>query len=166
MSQAGMFKTLENIPFHRPTKKITNMDFRKQKREADYTENITPGYSIPWTKENIKKILKEVSLPVDGTLSCSVGPVNGITISVETLQDLMNGTPFEEMLHSGRTPTDHERKQWIEKHGGSEADNRRLIEFARKRDDRDLQERPVTATQVQDLIRREIKEGKQSQDGH
>ena len=60
----------------------------------------------------------------------------------------------------------HERKQWIEKHGGSEADNRRLIEFARKRADSDLQERPVTATQVQELIRREIKEGKQSQDGH
>ena len=80
-----------------------------------------------------------------------MGPVNGITISVETLQDLMNGTPFEEMLHFGRTPTNHERKQWIEKHRGSEADNRRLIEFSRKRDDRDLQERPVTATQVQDF---------------
>jgi hypothetical protein len=137
MSQAGTFQKLENIPFHRPTQKITNMDFGKHKREADYAENITPGYSIPRTKDSIKKILKEVSLPVDGTLSCSVRPVNGITISVETLQELMNGTQFEELLF-GRNPTDHERKQCIEKHGGSEADNRRLIEFARKRADRDF----------------------------
>jgi hypothetical protein len=137
------------------------MDFGKQKREAEYATNITSGYSIPWTAANIKKILKEYSPPFDSKLQVSIEVMGGIKFNIESLHDLMNGTPFEELSHFGRTPTEHERKLWIEKQGGTAADVRRFVEIARKRVEGNLQQRPVTAEDVQGMIRREIQEQEQ-----
>lgn len=145
-----LLQALGNILF-RPH----NMDFGKQQRVPDGIVSISSGYSIPWTRENIVKILKEISLPTTSKLQCSIKTVqDDMSFSIESLQDLMNGTPFEELLHFGRTPTDRERKSWLEKQGGTEADIRRLVEYQRKVADSSsgLQQRPVTVDDVQIMI--------------
>ena len=139
--------------------KIENQDFGKQKRTADFAQNITTGYSIPWTTANIKKILKEHSLPVNSKLQCSVSTENNVRFHVESIQDLMNGTPFDELLHFGRTPTKFEREQWLSKLGGAPEDNRRIVELARRRTEGEMQQqRPITASEVQEMLDRDRKQ--------
>jgi hypothetical protein len=128
----------------------------KAQKQPDGIISISTGYSIPWTKENIVNILKEVSLPTNSKLQCSIRMANGMKFTIESLQDLMNGTPFEELLHFGRTLTDRERKQWVEKQVGIGADIRRVVEYQRKVADSNLQQRPVTVDDVQTVIQRQI----------
>ena len=128
---------------------------------------IESAYSIPWTRANLKKIIKETGLPpaamADIKVQYSVRAPNGMRLTVETLEDLMYGK-YDELLHFGRIPTEQERKQWLEKQGGSTADIRRMIEFARNRArtaSGQPQEAPMTATNVQEIIRREIQDQQQ-----
>jgi hypothetical protein len=74
----------------------------------------------------------------------------------------MIGTP-EELLHFGRTPTEHERKLWLEKEGGTAINKRKLIEIARKKAEHDIPKAPVTTSNMQDMIRRELQDHHQDQ---
>lgn len=46
----------------------------------------------------------------------------------------MSGATYKELVHFGRTPTDGERKIWLEQLGGPEGGRSMFIEAARRRD--------------------------------
>lgn len=98
------------------------MDFGKEKREADYVESVETGFSIPWTKSNLQKIVSEIGMPRDGKISYTAIASNGIKIHVDSFEDLLNATSIDELLHFGRIPTDFERKRSLEELGGKAAD--------------------------------------------
>ena len=85
-----------------------------------------------------------LSMPLDGNVQYGIKVANGISIHVDSLDDLMDGSP-EELLHFGHVPTEGERRLWIEQQGGTAADKRKLVDIARKKAEHDPAEAPITA---------------------
>ncbi|MGC1132791.1 MAG: hypothetical protein WA941_08210 [Nitrososphaeraceae archaeon] len=108
--------------------------FGKQERKAGPIDHIEIGYSLEWTKSNLQKLLKEYSLPKGHKLQTLITAPNGMTFTVNTLQDLMNNvdTP-EKLLPSDMSLVDKALRARLDQLSGAP-------------------QRPVTATEVQDMI--------------
>lgn len=114
--------------------------FGKQERKADSIESIETGYSIPWTKENIQKLIKEYPLPKGQKLQTSITAPNGMTFTVDTLQELMaNVDTPEKLLPNDMTLVDKALRARLDQLSGAP-------------------QRPVTATEVQDMIDKQQKQ--------
>lgn len=144
-------------PIPRAHYRIKNMDFGKQEREVDHVQVVETGYSIKYTKANLQKIA-DIGLQSEGKVSYSVTVPKGIRISVVSFNDLLNGS-FNELAHFGKIVTPVQRKRWIEEEGGTEADQQRYEEFARKRTEIEQGIRPINVTEdeVREMIRQEQK---------
>lgn len=145
-------------PIPRPHYKVTHMSFGKEERKVDFVEGVETGYSIPWTKKNMLKIIKEIPLAKEGgKLSCGVSAANGMRFTVESIDALINSESFDELAHFGRIPNDAERSKWLN-NGGTLTDQQRMNEFVRNQAQRGVQERPVTASEVKKLIQQQQQE--------
>jgi hypothetical protein len=111
---------------------IDQGQYGKQTRVLDYVESIDTGYSIPFTKNNLEKILS-IGLQSEGKIGLGLD-TGVIRISIATLEDFMNGD-FAELAHFGRIPTPEQRKKWIEQEGGAKSDLEVQQEIARKKAD-------------------------------
>jgi hypothetical protein len=105
------------------------------------------------TKTNLQKIA-HIGLQSEGKVSYSIVVPNGIRISVVSFNGLLNGS-FYELDHFGKIPSEQQRKLWLEQEGGKEADKQRLAEVARMKNERDIPEAPVTASQVKKIMKQE-----------
>ena len=133
---------------------IDQGQYGKQTRVLDFVENVETGYSIPFSKKNLEKILN-IGLQSEGKVGLGID--TGVTrISIATLEDFMNGE-FSELAHFGKIPTPEQRRRWLEEEGGAKADQQLREEIARKNSDiiSGVQPKPVTAEDVQNIIKQE-----------
>ena len=133
---------------------ISQGEYGKQTRVLDYIENVSTGYSIPFNKKNLEKILS-TGLQSEGKIGLGLD-TGVIRISIATLEDFMNGD-FAELAHFGKIPMPEQRRRWIEEEGGNKRDQAVYQEVARKRSDivSGVQPRPVTTEDVQNIIKQE-----------
>jgi hypothetical protein len=132
---------------------IDQGQYGKQTRVLDYVESVETGYSIPFTKKNLEKILEGLNSEGKVGLGIDTGVIR---ISVATLEDFMNGD-FAELAHFGKIPTAEQRRKWLEEEGGIKTDLEVQQDIARKKADiiSGVQPRPVTADEVQNIIKQE-----------
>ena len=90
---------------------IDQGNYGKQTRVLDFVENVETGYSIPFSKKNLEKILN-MGLQSEGKVGLGID-TGVIRISIATLEDFMNGD-FAELAHFGKIPTAEQRKRWLE----------------------------------------------------
>ena len=143
---------------------IDQGQYGKQTRVFDYVENIDTGYSIPFSKKNLQKIL-DMGLQSEGKIGLGVD-TGVIRVSINTLEDFMNGS-YEELCHFGKIPTPEQRRKWIEQEGGIKGDQQVQEELARKKSDilNGIQPKPVTAEEVQNIIKQEQQKQQQESQG-
>ena len=116
-----------------PHWKVTQMSFGKEERKVEFVESIETCYSIKATKANLERIVKDIGWPKDGKVSLGIVAPNGVRFSIKT---------FEDMLDAINNPNSY-----------LPADQRIIAEIARKRTEGNvLQERPVTASEVQAML--------------
>ena len=139
---------------------IDQGQYGKQTRVLDYVEHTETGYSIPFTKKNLEKILS-LGLQSEGKVGLGID-TGVIRISVNTLEDFMNGE-FAELAHFGKIPTAEQRRKWLEEEGGTKADQHLREEIARKNSETlaGIQPKPVTAEDVQNIIKQEQRKDKE-----
>ena len=77
---------------------IDQGQYGKQTRVLDYIENVTTGYSIPFNRKNLEKILS-TGIQSEGKMNLGLD-TGVIRISINTLEDFMNGD-FAELAHFG-----------------------------------------------------------------
>ena len=135
---------------------IDQGQYGKQTRVLDHVENVDTGYSIPFTKKNLEKILN-LGLQSEGKVGLGID-TGVIRISINTLEDFMNGD-FAELAHFGKIPTEAQRRRWLEEEGGITADQKLREEIARKNVEhlQGVQQKPVTADEVQRMIKEQNK---------
>ena len=143
-------------PIPRGHYSIAHGAFGKESRTLDYVENIDTGYSIPFSKKNLQKIL-DIGLQSEGKVGLGID-TGMIRITVATLEDFMNGD-FAELAHFGKIPTSEQRRRWLEEEGGTTADQKLREEIARKNVEhlQGVQQKPVTADEVQRMIKEQKK---------
>ena len=98
---------------------IDHGSYGKQTRVLDYVESVDTGYSIPFNKKNLEKILN-IGLQSEGKVGLGID-TGVIRISISTIEDYMNGH-FLELAHFGKIPTAEQRRRWLEEEGGIKAD--------------------------------------------
>ena len=120
-------------PIPRPHWKVTQMSFGKEDRKVDYVQSVETGYSIKATKANLLKI-SSIGLRKEPPVSCGIVAPNGIRFTIQSFEDMLDGMNDPESLLP--------------------ADPRVLTDILRKKSEQGLQEAPVTASQVQQIIER------------
>jgi hypothetical protein len=156
-------RQMGTYPIPRGHYHIDQGSYGKQTRVLDYVESTDTGYSIPFNKKNLEKILN-LGLQSEGKVALGLD-TGVIRISISTLEDFMNGD-FAELAHFGKIPTPEMRKKWIEQEGGIKSDQQLYQEVARKRSDimSGVQPKPVTTEDVQNIIKQEQQQEQQKKE--
>jgi hypothetical protein len=85
----------------------------------------------------------------------------GFRIGVASYDDLRNGD-YDELLHFGRIPTDAQRKVWMEKEGGPNADKQIYKEL--QETGAPPKERQPTVSEVRDMIDQAARDARSERD--
>ena len=126
-----------------PHWKVTHMSFGKEERKVDFVESVETCYSIKATKANLERIVKDIGWPKDGKVSLGIAAPNGIRFSIKT---------FEDMLSAINDPDPY-----------LPSDQRVIQEIARRRAEGSNMppERPVTASEVQQMLKQQRQQQQQ-----
>jgi hypothetical protein len=129
---------------------IQRLDFGKEERKFREIRNIETGYSIPYSPKKVDEI-QSIGIPIDGKQAYLMQTENGIRIAVKSYKDFRDGD-FDELAHFGYIPSELERKLWLERGGGAEADRQKREEYKRRIDERDVPQKVPTVQEVKDMI--------------
>lgn len=134
-------------------------DFGKQVRKLREIVSLDTGYWIPFTPKRLDEIKNMGTL--SDKISYSVFTDNGLHVSVASYDDLRNGD-YDELLHFGKIPNETQRRVWIEKEGGPNADKQQHTDVKYQRDDRSagVQERAPTMNEIREMIAAETEAAK------
>lgn len=129
---------------------IQRTDFGKEEGRFKDILSISDGYSISYSPKKVDEI-RSIGIPLDGKQAYMVETENGIKISVKSYKDFRDGD-FDELAHFGYILTELERKIWLERGGGVEADRQKREEYKRRIDERDIPQKVPTLQEVKDMI--------------
>jgi hypothetical protein len=126
-------------PIPRPHYKLGTLEFGKTKREIDYIESHDTGYTTPWTKANLLKLIKEIPLRTKNK-GPSVGVVTsgGIRFHIERFDNLLNAKSFDELM-------------------GKDVNDELIAKVIRQRNNQQtgVTEKPLTASDVEAMLEKE-----------
>lgn len=131
-------------PIPVPHYKLGEMTFGKAKREVDFVSTINTGYVLKWNKANLLKLIKQIPLRKEG-VAVGIATSSGLRFTVARFEDLLNKT-WDELI-------------------GKDVTADMLATIIRKRQDQisGLQERPVTASDVEKMLEQQQQAQQQQQ---
>ena len=124
-------------PIPHPHFRVKSVSFGKEEREVDFIEGYETAYSIPYTKQNLLKLIKEIPLSKEG-VQCAIAVSNGIRVHVNSFDDLLNAKDYRELLPN----------------------QQKIEEVVKARTLQNIPERPVTASEVQEMLKQEKRQNK------
>lgn len=139
-------------PIPAPRWKVLSLPFGKTERQVEGIDTVETGYSIPFSPEAVDEIIA-LGRPRDRDIQYYLVEANGIAYPVQTAHDFKFGK-FEELRHFQKIPTEYQRRKWIEEQG-LEKDTEIVNEIHRKRMMGDVPERNITASEVEEMLKRE-----------
>lgn len=134
-------------PIPRPHYKLGEVKFGKMEREIDYIASTDTGYTIPWTKANLLKLIKEIPLRKEnGGPGVGAKTAGGISFSVKRFENLLNAKSFEELTGKG-------------------VNDEMIARLIRQRSDQltGAIEKPITASDVERMLDEKSKQQVQTQ---
>ena len=137
-------RTLPNqgkYPIPRPHYKLGEIQFGKAKREIDFLSYVDTGYTTKWTKANLLKLIKQIPLKRGG-VGVAIATAGGLRFSVDRFESLLNKT-WEQLI-------------------GKDVTEDMLAKIIRQRSNTvsGVQERPVTASDVEKMLESKQGQGK------